>query len=112
MSRNTAQGSAWQEAVAGMEPIQADKPQVHIDNWSVVDDVISPAYRELAPGYRLSGFIFRDRDLPSGVVYTSAILRVDEEASLVETAEAFYELGKVDRRYERWFSGSSVEDAA
>ncbi|HTX41096.1 MAG TPA: hypothetical protein VMD25_04675 [Acidobacteriaceae bacterium] len=90
----------------------ADKPQVRIENWSVVDDVISPAYRELTPGYRLSGFIYRLRDLPSGVVYTSAILKVDDGGSQVETAEAVYLLGQVDRRYERWFLGSSVEDAA
>ncbi len=90
----------------------ADKPQVRIENWSVVDDVISPAYRELAPGYRLSGFLFRHQDLPSGLVYTSATLRVEEGESQVETAEAIYQLGKVDRRYERWFLGSSVEDAA
>lgn len=95
-----------------MEFIEADKPKVRIENWSVVDDVISPAYRELAPGYRLSGSIFRHSDLPSGLVYTSAILRVDPGASLVETAEAVYQLGKLDRRYERWFLGSSVEDAA
>lgn len=95
-----------------MDPIAASKPKVHIDNWSVVNDVVSPAYRELAPGYRLSGFILRHRDLPCGLVYTSAILAVDMEASLVETSEAFYELGQVDRRYENWFLGSSVQDAA
>ena len=95
-----------------MEHSAANKPKVRIENWSVVDDVISPAYRELAPGYRLSGFTFKHRDLPCGVVYTSAILSVDVGASLVETAEAVYQLGKLDRRYERWFLGSSVEDAA
>jgi hypothetical protein len=95
-----------------MAPIAADKPRVRIENWSVVNDVVSPAYRELVPGYRLSGFILRYRDLPCGVVYTSAILRVDSGASLVETAEAVYQLGKVDRRYEKWFRGRSVEDAA
>ncbi|MGB6134163.1 MAG: hypothetical protein WCC14_10875 [Acidobacteriaceae bacterium] len=95
-----------------MELIAEDKPKVRIENWSVVDDVISPAYRELAPGYRLTGSTFRHWDLPSGLIYTSAILRVDPGASLVETAEAVYQLGKVDGRYERWFLGSSIEDAA
>lgn len=95
-----------------METIAANKPKVRIENWSVVDDVISPAYRELALGYRLTGFTLNHWDLPSGVIYTSAILRVDPRASLVETAEAVYQLGTVDRRYERWFLGSSIEDAA
>ncbi len=95
-----------------MGPVAADKPIVPIENWSVVDDVISPASRELAPGYRLSGLILRHGNLPCGLVYTSAILSVDPDASLVETTEATYQLGKVDRRYERWFQGSSVEDAA
>jgi hypothetical protein len=95
-----------------MDPIAANKPKVRIDNWSVVDGLISPAYRELAPGYRLNGFILRHRDLPCGLVYTSAILRVDAGAWLVETAEAIYQLGEVDRRYERWLLGSGVEDAA
>ncbi len=95
-----------------MEPIAVNKPKVRIENWSVVDDVISPAYRELVPGYRLTGYTFRHRDLPCGLIYSSAILSVDPETSLVETAEAVYHLGKVDRRYERWFLGGSVEDAA
>lgn len=94
-----------------MAPV-ADKPRVRIENWSVVNDVISPTYRELVPGYRLSGFILEHHEQPCGVVYSSAILRVDSGASLVETAEAVYQLGKMDRRYEKWFRGSSVEDAA
>lgn len=94
-----------------MAPLAADKPRVRIDNWSVVDDVISPAYRELVPGYRLSGFLLRDGEVPCGLVYSSAILRVDAVASRVETAEAIYELGKMDRRYERWLR-RTVEDAA
>lgn len=95
-----------------MAPHLADKPTVHIENWSVVDDVISPAYRELAPGYRLTGLTFKYQDLPCGLIYTSTILRVDPAEWLVETAEAIYVLGKADPRYERWLRRNSVPDAA
>jgi len=95
-----------------MAPHLADKPTVHIENWSVVDDVISPAYRELAPGYRLTGLTLKYQDLPCGLIYTSAILRVDPAAWVVETAEAIYVLEKADPRYERWLRMTSVPDAA
>lgn len=95
-----------------MAPQLADKPTVHIENWSVVNDVVSPAYRELAPGYRLTGLTLKYQDLPCGLIYTSAILRVDPAAWVVETTEAIYVLGQADPRYERWLRMSSIPDAA
>jgi hypothetical protein len=95
-----------------MDPTAAEKPTVHIENWSVVDDVISPAYRDLAPGYRLTGLTLKYQDLPCGLIYSSAIIRVDRVALLAETAEAIYQLGQADPRYDSWLLSSSFKDAA
>lgn len=95
-----------------MDSLAANKPTVRIENWSVVNDVISPAYRDLVPGYRLTGYTLQYQDRPCGLIYSSAILAVNPDASRVETAEAIYLLGRADRRYERWYQGSSIEDAA
>lgn len=88
------------------------KPLVRIEDWSVVDDVVSPAYRDLAVGYRLTGMTSGDRNLPCGLVYTSAILGIDPRQGLVETGNAVYQLGEIDRHYERWLVRQSLEVVA
>ena len=79
-----------------------EKPTVKIDDWSVVDNVVSQVYRELEPGRRLFGTILGHADLPNGIIYTSAIVRVDRVRGLVETRNSVYQLGQVSDSYARW----------
>lgn len=95
-----------------MGQIILSKPPVVIQDWSVVDDVISPAYRDLAPGYRLTGTTFGSAGSRWDLVYSSAILSVDEVRGLVETGNMVYQLGKIDEHYERWLIRRSLETAA
>lgn len=79
-----------------------DKPSVRIENWAVVDDLISHGYRQLQPGQRLTGTILSTTNLPKGTIYTSVIQNVDAKAGQVETFNTIYQLGKMDEDYERW----------
>jgi hypothetical protein len=79
-----------------------NKPTVKIENWSVVDGVMSPAFRDLEPGWRLTGTIFGHAELPNGIIYTSAIVNVDTASGTVETHNTIYQLGQVSNEYARW----------
>jgi hypothetical protein len=89
-----------------------NKPQARIESWSVVESVSSPAYRALEPGRRLTGYVFAHENLPNGLIFTSAIVRVDKDNGLVETHNSVYELGQVSVDYERWDREQSVARAA
>ena len=89
-----------------------DKPLVRIENWSVVDSVISPGYRQLAPGKRLTGSILGHADLPNGIIYTSVIMNVDAAAGLVETVNTRYQLGAIDEEYDHWCRAQTEQRAA
>jgi len=79
-----------------------NKPKARIDNWSVVESVSAPDFRELEPDRRLTGTIFGHANLPNGVIYTSAIVSIDSANRLVETRNSVYELGNVNDDYDRW----------
>jgi hypothetical protein len=79
-----------------------NKPKAKIENWAVVDSVSSPDFRQLEPERRLTGTIFGHSNLPNGVIYTSAIVRIDSANHLVETRNSVYELGEVNGDYDRW----------
>lgn len=78
------------------------KPLVRIENWSVVDDLISQGFHELEPGQRLTGTILATTDLPKGIIYTSVIQAIDLDNGVVETNNTVYQLGQVDEAWERW----------
>jgi hypothetical protein len=79
------------------------KPLVTIENWVVVQSVISPNYEELQPGNHLMGKVFGHTILPKGkFIYTSPILRVDFNSGLVETLNTVYQLGEASDAYKTW----------
>jgi hypothetical protein len=89
-----------------------EKQRVRIENWAVVNDVISPSYRDLEPGRRLTGTVFAHADLPNGIIYTSAIVQVDLSRGVVETQNRLYVLGQVSEDYQRWREQQAMERAA
>lgn len=95
-----------------MGQITLSKPPVPIEDWSVVNDVISPMYRDLAPGYRLTGTTFRAAGCRWDLIYSSAILNIDEARGLVETSHTVYRLGRIDEHYDLWLRRRSVDTAA
>jgi hypothetical protein len=86
--------------VKGME-----KPLATIEEWAVVESVISEGYRELQPGNHLNGNVFGHQKFPNGkFIYTSAIVRVDLSKQIVETRNAVYLLGEPSDQYKTWQS--------
>lgn len=95
-----------------MGQITLTNPPVLIQDWSVVDDVISPAYRDLAQGYRLTGTTLGSAGRRWDLVYSSAILSIDGARGLVETSHTVYQLGQINEHYERWMRQRSLDAAA
>ncbi|MGC2635653.1 MAG: hypothetical protein WA294_00640 [Acidobacteriaceae bacterium] len=89
-----------------------EKQRIRIEEWAVVDDVISPSYRDLEPGRRLTGTVFAHADLPNGIIYTSSIVRVDTARGVVETQNRLYVLGQVSDEYRRWREQREMDRAA
>lgn len=89
-----------------------EKQRVRIENWAVVNDVISPSYRDLEPGRRLTGTVFAHADLPNGIIYTSAIVRFDRARGVVETQNRLYVLGEVSEEYRQWREQQGMDRAA
>jgi hypothetical protein len=78
------------------------KSLMTIENWVVVQSVISPIYEELQPGKHLMGKVFGHTSLPRGkFIYTSPILRVDFNVGL-ETLNTVYQLGEASDAYKTW----------
>lgn len=88
------------------------KQRIRIENWAVVDDVITTSYRELEPGRRLTGTVFAHADLPNGIIYTSSIVSIDAAAGVVETQNRLYELGQASGEYHEWHRNRVLERAA
>jgi hypothetical protein len=79
------------------------KPVVRIENWSVVQDLISERYRELQPGSHLTGYAFGHVTVPNAkFIYTSRIVSIDLSKGLVETLNTSYQLGEVNPEYKEW----------
>jgi hypothetical protein len=79
------------------------KPLVTIENWGVVESVISYGFEELQPGNRLTGFVLGHANLPNTkLVFTSPILTVDLGEGVVETLNTMYKLGEANDEYKAW----------
>lgn len=79
------------------------KPLVTMENWAVVQNVISPSYEALQPGKHLMGYVFGHARLPNRkFIYTSPILRVNINERLVETLNTVYQLGEASDDYKTW----------
>jgi hypothetical protein len=82
------------------------KPVVTIQDWAVVQSVISPSYEELLPGKHLMGKVYRtDESMEGRFIYTSRILIVDRGEGVVETLNTKYRLGRACEEYSMWESG-------
>ena len=86
---------------------------VKIEDWLVVDDLISESYRELRPGCHLMGYAFGHANHPNAkFIYTSSIVNVDASGRLVETLNTTYQLGEVNPEYKSWESKRKTSAAA
>ena len=84
---------------------KTDTTVVKIEDWLVVEDLISESYRELRPGCHLMGYAFGHAAHPNAkFIYTSSIVSVDASRSLVQTLNTTYQLGEVNPEYKSWES--------
>jgi hypothetical protein len=77
------------------------KSLVAIENWAVVDSVLSPGFKELRPGKHLMGNVFGHASVRNTkFIYTSRILNVYN--GVVETLNTVYLLGEPSDEYKAW----------
>jgi hypothetical protein len=77
------------------------KSLVAIENWAVVESVISPNYEDLQPGKHLMGNVLGHASLQNTkLIYTSRILNV--YPGVVETLNTLYQLGEPSEEYKDW----------
>ena len=89
------------------------KPLVTIENWAVVQSVVSAKYEELQPGKHLMGNVFGHASLPEAVfIFTSPILNVNAISGQVETRNTMYRLGEASDTYKSWIHDRERETAA
>ena len=88
-----------------------NKLLIPIESWAVVDNVSTLGWSPLEPGHRLTGWVSTHRDLPAGMIYTSAIIRIDEAEGLVETRNTLYRLGRCNPEYAAWLRQSAARAA-
>ncbi|HTD54311.1 MAG TPA: hypothetical protein VK670_02940 [Silvibacterium sp.] len=77
------------------------KPLVAIENWAVVDSVVSSGFEELQPGKHLTGNVLGHASMRNTkFVYTSRIVNVYN--GVVETLNTLYQLGEPSEEYRAW----------
>ncbi|HTY85018.1 MAG TPA: hypothetical protein VMB19_12420 [Silvibacterium sp.] len=77
------------------------KPLVAIENWAVVDSVLSSGYEALQPGKHLMGNVLGHASLRNTkLIYTSRIVNVYN--GVVETLNTLYQLGEPSEEYKTW----------
>ena len=77
------------------------KPLVAIENWAVVDSVVSSGFEELGPGKHLTGNVLGHASVRNTkFVYTSRIVNVYN--GIVETLNTLYQLGEPSEEYKAW----------
>jgi len=77
------------------------KPLVAIENWAVVDSVLSSGFEELRPGKHLMGNVLGHASVRNTkFVYTSRIVNVFN--GVVETLNTLYQLGEPSEDYRVW----------
>ena len=95
-------GTIHKERVADEDgSINMRKSLVAIENWAVVESVISPSYEDLLPGKHLMGNVLGHASLQNTkLIYTSRILNVYQ--GVVETLNTLYQLGEPSEDYKDW----------
>jgi hypothetical protein len=77
------------------------KSLVAIENWAVVNSVLSPGFEDLRPGKHLMGNVLGHASLrDTKLIYTSRILNV--YPGVVETLNTLYLLGEPSDEYGAW----------
>ncbi|HZD51249.1 MAG TPA: hypothetical protein VE178_21095 [Silvibacterium sp.] len=72
-----------------------------IENWAVVDSVVSLGFEELRPGKHLMGSVLGHASLRNTkLIYTSRIVNVYN--GVVETLNTLYQLGEPSEEYKAW----------
>jgi hypothetical protein len=89
------------------------QPLVILENWAVVDSVVSRSYHELQPGKHLTGTVFGHANLPDkNFIFTSPILDVDSNKGVVQTRNTTCQLGEASDAYKTWDRERSRSAAA
>jgi hypothetical protein len=79
------------------------EPLVILENWAVVDSVVSRSYQELRPRKHLTGRVFGHTKLPdANFIFTSPIIGVDSDKGVVQTRRTIYQLGEASEEYKTW----------
>jgi hypothetical protein len=79
------------------------QPLVTLENWAVVDSVVSDSYRELRPGKHLTGTVVGPANLPNtNFIFTSPVVSVDIDKGVVQTRNTIYQLGEANHEYKTW----------
>ena len=79
------------------------KREARIENWTVVRSARCPSFEELRPGFHMMGNVVGHANLPGqSFIFTSRILKVDNENGVVETSNTLYRLGQPDETYRAW----------
>jgi hypothetical protein len=79
------------------------QPLVILENWAVVDSVVSRSYQELRSGKHLTGTVFGHANLPDrNFIFTSPITDIDSDQSVVHTRNTVYQLGEASEEYKTW----------
>jgi hypothetical protein len=83
--------------------MQMQKPSVRLEDWAVVPSLNTGNYQELCPGNLLVGRAFGHQRIKRGMfIFTSPIVRVDQENKIVETRNTSYCLGEASHEYKAW----------
>jgi hypothetical protein len=84
---------------------------VAIENWAVVDSVLSSGFQELRPGTHLMGNVLGHASVRNTkLIYTSRIQNVYN--GVVETLNTLYQLGEPSEEYKAWEREKSSAVAA
>lgn len=81
------------------------KQQAKLENWAVVDSVVSQSFHALQPGRHLTGYVSGHANLPNTkYIYTSPIVSIDSHQGMVETRNTVYMLGEPSQEYRTWYN--------
>src|ERR1700688_2967191 len=90
----------WAMAIRSQDAVERTRqrtmwqPLVTLENWAVVDSVVSDSYRELRPGKHLTGTVVGPANLPNtNFIFTSPVVSVDIDKGVVQTRNTIYQLG-------------------
>jgi hypothetical protein len=89
--------------------MSTQKPSVRLEDWAVVTRANRGAYEALGPGNRLVGRAYGHHRIDSGMfIFSSPIVRVDEQHRVAETENTSYSLGEASKEYKAWTGNSSA----